>query len=86
MASSTCCSVAMGERVSFASASVIRTMASSCRTVMGMLERALASSSEAWTCFRIETKCEDSFSAASGERRGAQRLGGGLVCVGYRDS
>ena len=49
-------------------------MASSCRTVIGMLERVFASNSEACTCLRIETKCEDSFSAASGERRGAHRL------------
>ena len=41
---------------------------------MGMEERALASSSEACTCLRMETKWEESFSAASGERRGAQRL------------
>jgi hypothetical protein len=34
----------------------------------------LASSSEAWTCFRMDTKCEDSFSAAWGVKRGAQRL------------
>lgn len=42
---------------------------------MGIEERALVSSSARWTCFRMETKCEDSFSAASGERRGAHRLG-----------
>lgn len=52
----------------------MRTMASSWRTVMGMDERVLASSSARWTCLRMETKCDESFSAASGERRGAQRL------------
>lgn len=41
---------------------------------MGMDERALASSSARWTCLRMVTKCDESFSAASGERRGAQRL------------
>jgi len=66
--------VAIGESESFARDSVIRIMASSCRTVMGIEERALASSSAAWTCFRMETKWEESFSAASGARRGAQRL------------
>lgn len=74
MASSTCSSVAMGERDSLASDSVMRMMASSWRTVMGMLERVLAFASEAATRRRIETKCEESFSAAEGERRGAQRL------------
>lgn len=74
MASSTCSSVAMGERVSFARDSLMRMMASSWRTVMGIEERALASSSALCTCLRIETKCEESFSAASGESRGAQRL------------
>ena len=39
MASSTCFSVATGERLSLASDSVMRTMASSWRTVMGMEER-----------------------------------------------
>lgn len=43
---------------------------------MGMEERALASSSVACTCLRIETKWEESFSAAASLRRGAQRLGG----------
>ena len=41
---------------------------------MGMLERALAEISAEWTCRRMETKWEESFSPASGERRGAQRL------------
>jgi len=41
---------------------------------MGMDERAFASISALWTCFLIETKCDDSFSAASGESRGAHRL------------
>ena len=41
---------------------------------MGMDERALASSSARWTCLRMVTKWDESFSAASGERRGAQRL------------
>lgn len=54
----------------------MRIMASSWRTVMGIEERALASSSAAWTCLRMETKWEESFSAASGARRGAQRLVG----------
>lgn len=75
IASSTCCSVAMGERESLASDSVMRMMASSWRTVMGMEERALAEISALWTCRRMETKWEESFSPASGERRGAQRLG-----------
>lgn len=79
MASSTCASVATGDSVSLASDSVMRTMASSCRTVMGIDDRVLASSSDACTCLRICTKCDDSFSAASGLRRGAQRLGLSLV-------
>src|SRR3569833_2005243 len=74
MASSTCSSVATGDSVSLASDSVMRTMASSCRTVMGILDRVLACSSDACTCRRIETKCDESFSAASGLSRGAQRL------------
>ncbi len=74
IASSTCSVVAIGDRESFASDSVMRTMASSWRTVMGMELRALRSTSFWWTCLRICTKCEDSFSAASGLRRGAQRL------------
>lgn len=41
---------------------------------MGIEERALASISEAWTCRRMETKWEESFSAASVLSRGAQRL------------
>jgi len=52
----------------------MRIMASSWRTVMGIDDRALASSSAAWTCLRMETKWEESFSAASGESLGAQRL------------
>ena len=79
MASSTCASVAMGERESLASDSVIRMMASSCRTVMGMEDRALADSSALWTCRRIETKWEESFSAASADRRGAHRLFGSAL-------
>jgi hypothetical protein len=67
--------VAMGERESLARDSVMRIMASNWRTVMGIEERALASSSAAWTCLRMETKWEESFSAASGARRGAHRLG-----------
>lgn len=57
-------------------------MASSWRTVMGMEERAFASSSVAWTCLRIETKWDESFSAAASLRRGAQRLGG-IISVVY---
>lgn len=53
-------------------------MASSWRTVMGIEERALAVTSEAWICRRMDTKWEESFSAAVGERRGAQRLGGSV--------
>jgi hypothetical protein len=52
----------------------MRMMASSWRTVMGMEERTLAVFSDCATRLRIETKCEESFSAAAGERRGAQRL------------
>ncbi len=76
MASSTCSSVAMGERESLARDSVMRIMASSWRTVMGIEERTLAADSEAATRRRMETKWEESFSAADGERRGAQRLRG----------
>lgn len=78
MASSTWASVAVAERDSLARDSEMRMMASSWRTVMGMEERALAESSALCTCRRMETKCEESFSAAEGERRGAQRLGLGL--------
>jgi hypothetical protein len=39
-----------------------------------MLDLALAVSSAAWTWRRMETKCEESFSAASAERRGAHFL------------
>lgn len=74
MASSTCASVAMAESESLARDSLMRIMASSWRTVMGIEDRALALSSALCTWRRIETKCEESFSAASGERRGAQRL------------
>jgi len=77
MASSTWASVAMAERDSLARDSEMRMMASSWRTVMGMEERALAESSALWTWRRMETKWEESFSAAEGERRGAQRLGRG---------
>lgn len=74
IASSTCSSVAIGDSVSFASDSVIRTIASSWRTVMGIDDRVLASISAAWTCRRMETKWDDSFSAAAGLKRGAHRL------------
>ena len=67
MASSTCSSVATDERDSLAIDSVIRMMASSWRTVMGMEERSLESSSPSRTSERIETKLEDKRSAASGE-------------------
>lgn len=56
IASSTCDSEAIGESDSFARDSVMRMMASSCLTVIGMEDRALASSSAAWTCFLIDTK------------------------------
>jgi len=49
MASSTWDSSAMGERESFARDSVMRMMASSWRTVIGMEERAEDAISEAWT-------------------------------------
>jgi len=75
IASSTWASEAMGESESLARDSEMRMMASSCRTVMGIEERALALSSALWTWRRMETKWEESFSAAEGERRGAQRLG-----------
>jgi len=75
MASSTCSSVAIGESVSLASDSVMRTMASSWRTVIGIEERALAVSSAACTCLLIDTKCDDSFSAASADSLGAHFLG-----------
>ena len=52
----------------------MRMMASSWRTVIGIEERVLAAASEAATRRRMETKWEESFSAAGGERRGAQRL------------
>jgi hypothetical protein len=74
IASSTCDSSATGESVSFARDSVMRMMASSCRTVIGMLLRSLDVASAWATRLRIETKCDDSFSDAAGERRGAQRL------------
>lgn len=41
---------------------------------MGIEERAEEAISAEWTWRRMETKCEESFSPASGERRGAQRL------------
>lgn len=51
---------------------------------MGMDERSLVVISVAWTCLRMETKWEESFSDASGERRGAQRLGAvSFVCSSY---
>lgn len=62
----------------------MRIMASSWRMVMGMEERVEEASSEEWICRRMVTKCEESFSPASGERRGAQRLGRGDVSVCYR--
>ena len=64
----------MGDNVSLARDSVMRMMASSWRTVMGMEERTLAVFSERATWLRMETKWEESFSVASRERRGAQRL------------
>ena len=64
----------MGERESLARDSVMRTMASSWRIVIGIELRAEAAISEAWIWRRMETKWEESFSPASGERRGAQRL------------
>ena len=76
MASSTCDSSATGDKVSLASDSVIRMMASSCRTVIGIDERTLAVRSLCATRLRIDTKCEESFSDASCDRRGAQRLPG----------
>lgn len=76
IASSTCSVVAILDSDILARDSVIRMIASSWRTVMGMEDRAFRSISLAWTCLRIWTKCEESFSAASGERRGAQRLWG----------
>jgi hypothetical protein len=74
IASSTCSSVAIGERASLARDSLMRTMASSWRIVMGMEERAFADSSAAWTWRRMETKWEESFSAASGDNLGAHFL------------
>ena len=74
MASSTYSSVAIGLRDSLAKDSVMRMIASSWRTVIGMLDRVDVESSWLWTCLRMETKCEESFSLAAGERRGAQRL------------
>lgn len=50
---------------------------------MGMEERALASSSAAWTCLRMETKWDESFSAASGDNLGAQRLGDVSSCASF---
>jgi len=73
-ASSTSPSVTTGERRSLASDSEMRVMASSCRTVMGMGERVEEEDSAREICRRMVTKCEDSFSAAWGERRGAHRL------------
>ena len=71
----------MGESESLANDSEIRMMASSWRTVMGIEDRALAAISAEWICRRMETKCDESFSAASTERRGAQRLlTGGQNC------
>lgn len=75
MASSTWLSSATVERVSLASDSVMRMMASSCRTVMGIEERRLAVFSDCATRLRMLTKWDESFSAAVGLRRGAHRLG-----------
>jgi hypothetical protein len=75
IASSTWDSSAMGLKVSFASDSVMRMRDSSWRIVMGMEERRLAVRSAAATRERMETKCEESFSAAEAESFGAQRLG-----------
>ena len=44
--------------------------------MMGIEERALEDSSALCTWRRMLTKCDESFSAASAERRGAQRLCG----------
>jgi len=74
MASSTWASVAIVWRESLARDSAMRMMASSWRMVMGMEERVPEVSSVAWIWRRRETKWEESFSAAGGERRGAQRL------------
>ena len=74
IASSTWASVATGDRESLARDSAIRIMASSWRTVMGMDERVAVESSVLCTCRRIDTKWEESFSLAAGERRGAHRL------------
>lgn len=41
---------------------------------MGIEERSLLSRSTCWTCLRSATKCELSFSAASGDNLGAHRL------------
>jgi|HubBroStandDraft_3_1064219.scaffolds.fasta_scaffold1169199_2 hypothetical protein len=41
---------------------------------MGILDRVLELDSDAATRRRMETKCDESFSAACGDRRGAQRL------------
>lgn len=44
------------------------------RTVMGIELRSSLSRSTCWTCLRSATKCDDSISDASDDRRGAQRL------------
>lgn len=44
------------------------------RTVIGIDDRSLLSRSTCCTCFRSATKCELSFSDASGDNLGAQRL------------
>jgi hypothetical protein len=83
MASSTCLSVAYGDKLIFASASDIRIIASSClmlnklyRTVIGIavLTFVFISESKDRTLARISTKCEDNFSAASGLNLGAHFL------------
>ena len=67
----------MGQRESLARDSVMRIMASSWRTVMGMEEREEEAISAEWTWRRMETKWDESFSPASGERRGGAAAGGG---------
>jgi len=49
-------------------------MASSCRTVIGMDDLSSLSRSTCWTSLRRDTKCEDSISDASADKRGAHRL------------
>ena len=74
MASLTWSSVAIGDNWSFARDSAMRIIASSWRTVRGMVERVPAEISAVWRVRRRETKCEERASAAGGVREGAQRL------------